>query len=229
MKKLILIRHGESEWNKLNLFTGWTDVDLTEKGIADANQTGILLKEKGFHFDKAYTSFLKRAVKTLNCVLDKMDQDWIPVEKSWRLNEKHYGALQGLNKSETASKYGEEQVLIWRRSFNVAPNALPEDDPRNPKTDTRYKEVPDKDIWAYTGFRFEDILDPTAYPHTSCSEEYMNLIDVLVDGPYEEELRSPALKFRGSSNQRIIDVKKSIESNQIILVPIIDREYNPSL
>ena len=126
MKRIVLLRHGESTWNKDNRFTGWTDVDLTEKGIADANQTGILLKEKGFHFDKAYTSFLKRAVKTLNCVLDKMDQDWIPVEKSWRLNEKHYGALQGLNKSETASKYGEEQVLIWRRSFNVAPNALPE-------------------------------------------------------------------------------------------------------
>ena len=132
MKRIVLLRHGESTWNKDNRFTGWTDVDLTEKGIADANQAGILLKEKGFHFDKAYTSFLKRAVKTLNCVLDKMDQDWIPVEKSWRLNEKHYGALQGLNKSETASKYGEEQVLIWRRSFNVAPNALPEDDPRNP-------------------------------------------------------------------------------------------------
>lgn len=115
MKRIVLLRHGESTWNKDNRFTGWTDVDLTEKGIADANQTGILLKEKGFHFDKAYTSFLKRAVKTLNCVLDKMDQDWIPVEKSWRLNEKHYGALQGLNKSETASKYGEEQVLIWRR------------------------------------------------------------------------------------------------------------------
>ena len=146
MKRIVLLRHGESTWNKDNRFTGWTDVDLTEKGIADANQAGILLKEKGFHFDKAYTSFLKRAVKTLNCVLDQMDQDWIPVEKSWRLNEKHYGALQGLNKSETASKYGEEQVLIWRRSFNVAPNALPEDDPRNPKTDTRYKEVPDKDL-----------------------------------------------------------------------------------
>ena len=125
MKRIVLLRHGESTWNKDNRFTGWTDVDLTEKGIADANQAGILLKEKGFHFDKAYTSFLKRAVKTLNCVLDKMDQDWIPVEKSWRLNEKHYGALQGLNKSETASKYGEEQVLIWRRS---------------------YKEVPDKDL-----------------------------------------------------------------------------------
>ena len=146
MKRIVLLRHGESTWNKDNRFTGWTDVDLTEKGIADANQAGTLLKEKGFHFDKAYTSFLKRAVKTLNCVLDKMDQDWIPVEKSWRLNEKHYGVLQGLNKSETASKYGEEQVLIWRRSFNVAPKALSEDDPRNPKTDTRYKEVPDKDL-----------------------------------------------------------------------------------
>ena len=111
MKRIVLLRHGESTWNKDNRFTGWTDVDLTEKGIADANQAGTLLKEKGFHFDKAYTSFLKRAVKTLNCVLDKMDQDWIPVEKSWRLNEKHYGVLQGLNKSETASKYGEEQIV----------------------------------------------------------------------------------------------------------------------
>ena len=128
MKRIVLLRHGESTWNKDNRFTGWTDVDLTEKGIADANQAGTLLKEKGFHFDKAYTSFLKRAVKTLNCVLDKMDQDWIPVEKSWRLNEKHYGVLQGLNKSETASKYGEEQVLIWRRSFNVAPKALSDKD-----------------------------------------------------------------------------------------------------
>ncbi len=120
MKRIVLLRHGESTWNKENRFTGWTDVDLTEKGIADAHKAGELMKEEGFHFDKAYTSFLKRAVKTLNCVLDKMDLDWIPIEKSWRLNEKHYGSLQGLNKSETASKYGEEQVLIWRRSFDVA-------------------------------------------------------------------------------------------------------------
>ena len=124
MKRIVLLRHGESTWNKENRFTGWTDVDLTEKGIADAHKAGELMKEEGFHFDKAYTSFLKRAVKTLNCVLDKMDLDWIPIEKSWRLNEKHYGSLQGLNKSETASKYGEEQVLIWRRSFDVAPHAL---------------------------------------------------------------------------------------------------------
>ena len=143
MKRIVLLRHGESTWNKENRFTGWTDVDLTEKGIADAHKAGELMKEEGFHFDKAYTSFLKRAVKTLNCVLDKMDLDWIPIEKSWRLNEKHYGSLQGLNKSETASKYGEEQVLIWRRSFDVAPHALEESDSRNPIREPRYKKVPD--------------------------------------------------------------------------------------
>lgn len=120
MRKIVLLRHGESAWNKENRFTGWTDVDLTEKGIAEAEKAGETLKEYGFNFDKAYTSYLKRAVKTLNCVLDKMDLDWIPVEKNWRLNEKHYGDLQGLNKAETAGKYGEEQVLIWRRSYDIA-------------------------------------------------------------------------------------------------------------
>lgn len=146
MKKIVLLRHGESAWNKENRFTGWTDVDLTEKGIAEACKAGELLKENGFNFDKAYTSYLKRAVKTLNCVLDRMDQDWIPVEKSWRLNEKHYGDLQGLNKSETAAKYGDEQVLIWRRSYDIAPNALSEDDPRNPRFENRYREVPDAEL-----------------------------------------------------------------------------------
>ena len=109
MKKIVLLRHGESAWNKENRFTGWTDVDLTEKGVAEAVRAGELLAEKGFRFKKAYTSYLKRAVKTLDCVLDRLDQDWIPVEKSWRLNEKHYGQLQGLNKAETAAKYGDEQ------------------------------------------------------------------------------------------------------------------------
>ena len=146
MKKIVLLRHGESAWNKENRFTGWTDVDLTEKGIAEACKAGELLKENGFNFDKAYTSYLKRAVKTLNCVLDRIDQDWIPVEKSWRLNEKHYGDLQGLNKSETAAKYGDEQVLIWRRSYDIAPNALSEDDPRNPRFENRYQEVPDAEL-----------------------------------------------------------------------------------
>mgnify|MGYP000003289701 FL=1 len=146
MKKIVLLRHGESAWNKENRFTGWTDVDLTEKGIAEANKAGELLKENGFNFDKAYTSYLKRAVKTLNCALDKLDQDWIPVEKTWRLNEKHYGVLQGLNKAETAAQYGDEQVLVWRRSYNVAPHALPEDDSRNPRFEVRYKEVPDAEL-----------------------------------------------------------------------------------
>lgn len=146
MKKIVLLRHGESTWNKENRFTGWTDVDLTEKGIEEARKAGDLLRKEGFVFDKAYTSYLKRAVKTLNNVLDRMDQDWIPVEKSWRLNEKHYGDLQGLNKSETAEKYGDEQVHIWRRSYDVAPHALREDDPRNPRFELRYKEVPDDEL-----------------------------------------------------------------------------------
>lgn len=146
MKKIVLLRHGESTWNKENRFTGWTDVDLTEKGIEEARKAGDLLRKEGFVFDKAYTSYLKRAVKTLNNVLDRMDQDWIPVEKSWRLNEKHYGDLQGLNKSETAEKYGDEQVHIWRRSYDVAPHALGEDDPRNPRFELRYKNVPDKEL-----------------------------------------------------------------------------------
>lgn len=146
MKRIVLLRHGESTWNKENRFTGWTDVDLTEKGMAEANKAGELLKENGFNFDQAYTSYLKRAVKTLNCALDKLNQDWVPVEKSWRLNEKHYGALQGLNKSETAARYGDEQVLVWRRSYDIAPHALEEDDPRNPRFENRYRNVPDADL-----------------------------------------------------------------------------------
>ncbi|MDR0714648.1 MAG: 2,3-diphosphoglycerate-dependent phosphoglycerate mutase [Bacteroidales bacterium] len=146
MKKVVLLRHGESTWNKENRFTGWTDVDLSETGIEEAKLAGRTLKENGYVFQKAYTSYLKRAVKTLNQVLDVMDLDWIPVEKSWRLNEKHYGALQGLNKSETAAKYGEEQVLVWRRSYDIAPNALEVDEPRSPRRDSRYDELYDYEL-----------------------------------------------------------------------------------
>ena len=137
--KLVLIRHGESEWNKLNLFTGWTDVELSEKGVNEAKEAGRALREKGFDFDVCYTSYLKRAVHTLNNVLDEMDRNWLPVYKSWKLNERHYGALQGLNKSETAEKYGEAQVKIWRRSFNIAPPLLEKDDKRNPANMTEYR------------------------------------------------------------------------------------------
>ena len=146
MKRIVLVRHGESAWNKENRFTGWTDVDLTEKGMEEAAEAGRLMKAEGYTFGKAYTSYLKRAVKTLDTILDKMDLDWIPVEKSWRLNEKHYGNLQGLNKAETAEKYGDAQVKIWRRSFDVAPLPLAEDDPRNPRLDPRYAGVADSEL-----------------------------------------------------------------------------------
>jgi 2,3-bisphosphoglycerate-dependent phosphoglycerate mutase len=138
MLTLVLVRHGESEWNKENRFTGWTDVDLSEKGISEAIEGGKALKKAGFTFDIAYTSVLKRAIRTLNFVLDELDLQWIPVQKEWRLNERHYGALQGLNKAETAAKYGEEQVHVWRRSYDVRPPALSSDDDRFPGKDRRY-------------------------------------------------------------------------------------------
>ncbi len=141
MMKLVLIRHGESEWNKLNLFTGWTDVDLSEKGREEAKNAGKILKEEGYDFDVCYTSYLKRAIHTLNIALDEMDRAWLPVIKSWKLNERHYGALQGLNKSETAEKYGEEQVKIWRRSFDVKPPALTADDERSALKQEMYRGV----------------------------------------------------------------------------------------
>ncbi|HUP04696.1 MAG TPA: 2,3-diphosphoglycerate-dependent phosphoglycerate mutase, partial [Bryobacteraceae bacterium] len=141
MTKLVLIRHGESSWNKENRFTGWTDVDLSEKGRQEAKEGGQVLKAEGYAFDVAYTSVLKRAIRTLWTVLDEMDLMWIPVHRSWRLNERHYGALQGLNKSETAEKFGESQVKIWRRSYDVPPPPLTPDDERFPGRDPRYKSL----------------------------------------------------------------------------------------
>lgn len=144
--KLVLIRHGESQWNLENRFTGWKDVDLSPKGIEEAKAAGKALKEMGLVFDIAYTSYLKRAIKTLNFVLEEMDELYIPVNKSWRLNERHYGALQGLNKAETAKKYGDEQVHIWRRSFDIAPPSIDETSEYYPKSDRRYADLADKDI-----------------------------------------------------------------------------------
>jgi 2,3-bisphosphoglycerate-dependent phosphoglycerate mutase len=141
MHKIVLIRHGESTWNKENRFTGWTDVDLSEKGIQEANEGGRILREQGFIFDVAFTSVLKRAIRTLWIVLDRMDQMWIPVYNSWRLNERHYGALQGLNKAETAAKFGEEQVKVWRRSYDIRPPALEPADSRYPGHDPRYRDL----------------------------------------------------------------------------------------
>ena len=141
MHKLVLIRHGESTWNLENRFTGWTDVDLTPLGIEQAKQAGRLLKAEGYDFDVAYTSVLKRATRTLWHTLDELDRTWLPVVHSWRLNERHYGALQGLNKAETAKKYGDEQVLIWRRSYSVPPPPLEPNDPRSERGDPRYAKL----------------------------------------------------------------------------------------
>lgn len=146
MHKLVLIRHGESEWNKENRFTGWKDIDLSEKGREEAKSAGELLKSEGFEFDLAYTSVLKRAIRTLNIILDGMDTMWLPVIKNWRLNERHYGNLQGLNKSETAAKYGDEQVHIWRRSYDIPPPPMDESDERNPRNDRRYSDLSDAEI-----------------------------------------------------------------------------------
>jgi 2,3-bisphosphoglycerate-dependent phosphoglycerate mutase len=144
--KLVLVRHGESTWNKENRFTGWTDVDLSEKGKQEAITGGKVLLKEGYTFDIAYTSVLKRAIRTLWSILDVMDLMWIPVVRSWRLNERHYGALQGLNKSEMAAKFGEDQVLIWRRAYDIAPPALEKTDPRYPGLDPRYKELKTNEI-----------------------------------------------------------------------------------
>ncbi|ACF14610.1 phosphoglycerate mutase 1 family [Chloroherpeton thalassium ATCC 35110] len=146
MIKLVLLRHGESVWNKENRFTGWKDVDLTEKGVQEAKRAGEFMKKEGLDFDIAYTSVLKRAIRTLNLALNEMDLQWIPVNKTWRLNERHYGALQGLNKSETAEKFGEEQVLIWRRSYDTPPPALEKSDERYPGHDPRYKDLTEAEL-----------------------------------------------------------------------------------
>ena len=146
MTKLVLVRHGESTWNKENRFTGWTDVDLSEKGREEAENAGKVLKADGYDFDLAYTSVLKRAIRTLWYIMDEMDLMWIPVIKDWRLNERHYGALQGLNKAETAAKHGEEQVKLWRRSYDIRPPALEESDERFPGHDPKYRSLSDKEL-----------------------------------------------------------------------------------
>jgi 2,3-bisphosphoglycerate-dependent phosphoglycerate mutase len=172
MHKLVLVRHGESEWNKANLFTGWTDVDLTEQGESEAREAGRILRKEGYNFSIVYTSVLKRAIRTANILLDEMDLSWLPVVRSWRLNERHYGGLQGLDKAETAAKYGEEQVLIWRRSYSTPPPALEAGDKRLPENDPRYAKLgssalPRTECLADTVARFlplwEDVIAPALH------------------------------------------------------------------
>lgn len=172
MKRLVLLRHGESTWNKENRFTGWTDVDLSEQGVAEARKAGRVLRKEGYVFDVAFTSVLKRAIRTLWLALDEMDLMWLPIHHSWRLNERHYGALQGLNKAEMAAKYGEEQVLVWRRSYDVRPPALTKDDERYPGKDPRYAH-----------------LEPSDLPLTECLKDTVERFL-----PYWHETIAPAVR-----------------------------------
>jgi 2,3-bisphosphoglycerate-dependent phosphoglycerate mutase len=202
MKRLVLLRHGESTWNKENRFTGWTDVDLSERGVGEAIEAGRVLKKEGFQFKVAYTSYLTRAIRTLWLTLGEMDLLWIPVYKTWRLNEKHYGILQGLNKSEMAEKYGDEQVLVWRRSYDVPPPPMENDDPRHPRFDHRYSD-----------------LKPSEIPATESLKE---TVDRIV--PYWRDDISKKLKEQGevlvaahgNSLRGIVKYLKNISDSDII-------------
>lgn len=204
--KLVLLRHGESAWNQENRFTGWTDVDLTEKGLAEAHEAGKLLKANGFTFDIAYTSVLKRAIRTLWITLDEMDLMWVPVIRTWRLNERHYGALQGLNKAETAKEYGEEQVKVWRRSFDIQPPALKTEDPRYPGHDPRYADLSDSEL-----------------PKTECLKD---TIERFL--PYWEETIIPTMKTgkkviiaaHGNSLRALVKHLDHISDNEIVSLNI---------
>jgi 2,3-bisphosphoglycerate-dependent phosphoglycerate mutase len=202
MNRLVLIRHGESTWNKENRFTGWTDVGLSEQGMKEAREAGKVMKEMGFSFKVAYTSYLSRAIKTLWLVLEEMDLMYIPEIKTWRLNEKHYGTLQGLNKIEMADKFGADQILLWRRSFDVPPPPLPGDDPRNSIFDRRYAGVEDRDI-----------------PRTESLKEVIDRIVPL----WEQEI-APAVKrekevliaAHGNSLRAIVKFLKNMSNDEII-------------
>ena len=200
--KLVLLRHGESTWNKENRFTGWTDVDLSEQGISEAKNAGELLKKEGYVFDLAFTSVLKRAIRTLWLTLDGLDLMWIPVERAWQLNERHYGALQGLNKAETAAKFGEEQVKIWRRSYDIQPPALDKKDERYPGNDPRYKN-----------------LSETELPYTECLKDTVNRVV-----PFWNKKIAPSIKngqkiiivAHGNSLRALVKHLDKIPDNEIV-------------
>ena len=202
--KLVLVRHGESEWNQKNLFTGWTDVDLSEKGHGEAKQAGKLLKKQGYDFDLCYTSYLKRAIHTLNHILDEMDRDWLPVEKSWKLNERHYGALQGLNKAETAEKYGEAQVKIWRRSYDVKLPLLEADDSRNPANQEMYRNE-DKDLMPLAESLETTVQRVVPYYEETILPEMKNGKRVLV-AAHGNSLRALVMYLDHLSKEEIVSV-----------------------
>lgn len=222
MTKLVLLRHGESVWNKENRFTGWTDVDLSEKGRQEAKLAGKLLKENGFKFDIAFTSVLKRAIRTLWTVLDEMDLMWIPIQHSWRLNERHYGALQGLNKAETAAKYGEEQVHVWRRSFDIPPPSLDSADDRFPGYDVRYRdltmrELPHTESLKDTIARFMPYWEQTLKPVVSAGH-------AVIIAAHGNSLRGLVKYLDHLSDEKIVEL--NIPTG-VPLVYELDEELKP--
>lgn len=201
MVKLVLVRHGQSTWNLENRFTGWTDVDLSEQGVREAHEGAKVLAQEGYTFDLAFTSVLKRAIRTLWIILDDMDLMWIPVRRSWRLNERHYGALQGLNKKETADKYGLEQVQIWRRSYDTPPGELSEDDSRHPRHDRRYADVP-RDLLPATESLKTTLERVLPYWHEAIVPELKQGKRVLICA-HGNSLRALVKYFDGMSDEAI--------------------------
>lgn len=204
MHKLVLLRHGESTWNKENRFTGWTDVDLSEKGRAEAKAAGAALKAEGLGFDVAFTSVLVRAIRTCWIVLDELELLWLPVERNWRLNEKHYGALQGLNKAETAAKHGEAQVKIWRRAYDIAPPPLAIDDPRHPAHDARYARLSPSDLPATESLK-DTVERFLPYWHESIAPRIRNGERVLI-AAHGNSLRALVKYLDGVSDSDIVEL-----------------------
>lgn len=219
--KLVIVRHGESEWNRLNLFTGWSDVDLSAKGMKEARQAGRTLKENGLDFDVCYTSYLKRAIHTLNLILEEMDREWLPVIKSYKLNERHYGALQGLNKSETAEKYGEEQVKIWRRSYSVKPPILDETSIQNPKNQEQYRGI-NKDKLPLCESLEDTIKRVVPYFNKNIRKDMLDGKNVLI-AAHGNSIRSLVKYFENLSEEEILEV--NIPTG-IPLVYEFDNDFN---
>jgi 2,3-bisphosphoglycerate-dependent phosphoglycerate mutase len=204
MKRLVLLRHGESTWNKENRFTGWTDVDLSERGVKEAVEAGKILKKEGFEFKVAYTSYLTRAIRTLFLTLEQMDLLWIPVYKTWRLNEKHYGTLQGLNKIEMAEKYGDQQVLIWRRSYDIPPPPMDEQDPRHSRFDHRYRDLASSEIPSTESLK-ETVERIVPYWKEEISKKLKEHKEVLV-AAHGNSLRGILKYLKKISNEEIVGI-----------------------
>jgi len=202
--KLVLIRHGESVWNKENRFTGWTDVELSETGVSEAVRAGDALSANGFDFDVCFTSYLKRAVRTLNIVLERLDREWLPVYKTWKLNERHYGSLQGLNKAETAAEYGEEQVKVWRRSFDVKPPSLDEGDERNPRLCVQYRYEPAGDMPLSESLK--DTIERTVPYFNDVIKKDMERGKRVLVSAHGNSLRALVKHFDGLSDREIMEL-----------------------